>query len=107
VRNKTHLVTQGFSLVEGLDIGKTFIPIARLEALGILLPFAASMGFKLYQLDVKSVFLNGVTQEEVFVRQPSSFENLKYHNRVYKLSKVLYGLKQVPREWYARLKLSC
>jgi hypothetical protein len=90
--------------VEGLDFRETFDPIARLEAIRILLAFAASKGFKLYQMDVKSAFLNGVIQEEVFVRQPLGFENLKYPNRVYKLSKALYGLKQVPRAWYARLK---
>jgi hypothetical protein len=56
-------------------------------------------------MDVKSVFLNGVIQEEVFVRQPPGFENPKYPNRVYKLSKALYGLKQVSRAWYARLKI--
>jgi hypothetical protein len=58
-----------------------------------LLAFAASKGFKLYQMDVKSVFLNGVMQEEVYVRQPPYFESSKYPDRVYKLSKVLYGLK--------------
>jgi hypothetical protein len=62
------------------------------------------MGFKLFQMDVKSVFLNGVAQEEVFVKQPPGFENPKYHSRVYKLSKALYGLKQAPRAWYARFK---
>jgi hypothetical protein len=70
----------------------------------ILLPFATSKGFKLYQMDVKSAFLIGVIQDEVFVRQPPSFENPKYPNRVYKLSKALCGLKQAPRAWYARLK---
>jgi hypothetical protein len=60
----------------------------------ILLDFTISKGFKLYQMDVKSVFLNGVIHEEVFVRQPLGFENSKYPNRVYKLSKILYGLKQ-------------
>jgi hypothetical protein len=94
VRNKARLVAQGFSQVEGLDFGKTFAPIAHLEAIRILLALAASKGFKLYQMDVKSAFLNGVIQEEVFVRQPPGFENLKYPNRVYKLSKALYGLKQ-------------
>jgi hypothetical protein len=70
----------------------------------ILLPCAASKGFKLYQMDVKSAFLIGVLQDEVFVRQPPGFENPKYPNRVYKLSKALCGLKQAPRAWYARLK---
>jgi hypothetical protein len=60
VRNKTHLVAQGFSQVEGLDFGETFAPVARLEAIRILLAFAKYKGFKLYQMDVKSAFLNGV-----------------------------------------------
>jgi hypothetical protein len=97
MRNKARLVTQGYSQVEGLDFGETFAPVAHLEAIRILLPFAASKGFKLYQMDVKSVFLNGVTQEEVYVRQSPGFESPKYPDRVYKLSKALYGLKQAPR----------
>jgi hypothetical protein len=105
VRNKSRLVAQGYSQVEGLDFGETFAPVARLEAIRILLAFATSKGFKLYQMDVKSAFLNDVIQEEVHVRQPPGFENSKYPNRVYKLSKALYGLKQVPRVWYARLKM--
>jgi hypothetical protein len=91
--------------VDSLDFGKIFAPIARLEAIRILLAFVVSKGFKLYQMDMKNAFLNGVIQEEVFVRQlPARLENLKYLNRVYKLSKALYGLKQAPRTWYARLK---
>jgi hypothetical protein len=70
VRNKAHLVAQGFSQVEGLDFGETFAPVTHLEAIRILLAFAASKGFKLYQMDVKNAFLNGVIHEEVFVRQP-------------------------------------
>jgi hypothetical protein len=68
VRNKAHLVAKGFSQVEGLNFGETFAHVARLEAIRILLDFAAYKGFKLYQMDVKSAFLNGVIQEEVFVR---------------------------------------
>jgi hypothetical protein len=104
VRNKSRLFAQGFSQVEGLDFGKTFAPVAHLDAIMILLAFTASKRFKLYQMDVKSAFLNGVIQEEVFVRQPLGFENPKYPNRLYKLSKALYGLKQASRAWYARLK---
>jgi hypothetical protein len=104
VRNKARLVAQDFSQVEGLDFGETFAPIAHLEAVRILLAFFASKGFKLYQIDVKSDFLNSVIQEEVFVRQPPGFESPKYPNRVYKLSKALYGLKQASQIWYARLK---
>jgi hypothetical protein len=104
VRNKARLVAQGYNPVEGLDFGETFAPVACLEAIKILLAFATSKGFKLYQMDVKSAFLNGVIQEEVYVRQPPGFESPKYPDRVYKLSKALYGLKQAPRAWYARLK---
>jgi hypothetical protein len=90
--------------VEGLNFGETFAPVAHFKAIRILLPFAASKGFRLYQMDVKSSFLNGVIQEEVYVRHPSGFENPKYPHRVYKLSKALYGLKHASRAWYARLK---
>jgi hypothetical protein len=103
MRNKARLVAQGFSQVEGLDFGETFAPVARPEPIRILLAFAASKGFKLYQIDVKSAFLNGVIQEEVFVRQPQ-VSRPKYPNRMYKLSKALYGLKQALWAWYARLK---
>jgi hypothetical protein len=68
VRNKARLVAQGFSHVEGIDFGGTFAPVARLEAIRILLAFAASKGFKLYQMNVGSAFLNGIIQDEVFVR---------------------------------------
>jgi hypothetical protein len=97
VRNKSRLVAQGYSQVEGLDFRETFAPVARLETIRILLAFAASKGFKLYQMDMKSAFLNDVIQEEVYVRQPPGFESPKYPDRVYKLSKALYGLKQAPR----------
>jgi hypothetical protein len=90
--------------VEGLEFGETFVPVAHLEAIRILLAFAAYKGFKLYQMDVKSVFLNGVIQEEVYIRQPLGFENPKYPNRVYKLSKALYEIKQMSWVWYGRFK---
>jgi hypothetical protein len=70
VRKKDHLVAQGYSQVEGLDFGETFAPITHLEVIRILLAFATSKGFKLYQMDVKSAFLNVVIQEEIYVRQP-------------------------------------
>jgi hypothetical protein len=103
VRNKARLVAQGFSKVEGLDFGETFALVARLEAIRILFASVASKEFILYQMDVKSAFLNSVIHEEVFVRQPPGFENPKYPNRVYKLSKALYGLKQALWAWYTRL----
>ena len=97
VRNKARLVAQGYRQVEGQDFDETFAPVARLEAIRILLAFATSKGFKLYQMDVKSAFLNGYIEEAVYVRQPPGFENPKYPDRVYKLSKALYRLKQAPR----------
>ena len=90
--------------MKGLDYGKTFALVAYLETIQIMLAFAASKGFKLYQMDIKSAFLNGFIDEEVYVKQPPGFEDPKHPNRVYKLSKALYGLKQAPRAWYARLK---
>jgi hypothetical protein len=105
VRNKTCLVAQGFSQVEGLDFWETFAHVTHLEAIRIMLAFAVSKEFKLYQMNVKNDFLNGVIQEEVYVRQPSYFENIKYPYRVYKLLKTLYELKQAPRVWYVRLKM--
>ncbi|WVZ89341.1 hypothetical protein U9M48_035762 [Paspalum notatum var. saurae] len=104
VRNKARLVAQGFCQKEGIDYEETFAPVARLEAIRILLAFAASKGFKLQQMDVKSTFLNRFIEEEVYVRQPPSFESARFPDRVYKLRKAFYGLKQAPRAWYARLK---
>jgi hypothetical protein len=104
VRNKARLVAQGYSQVEGLDFGETFAPITHLGAIRILLAFTASKWFKLYQMYVRSAFLNCVIQEEVYVRQLLGFKIFKYPDRVYKLSKALYGLKQASQAWYARLK---
>ncbi|WVZ53867.1 hypothetical protein U9M48_004755 [Paspalum notatum var. saurae] len=104
VRNKARLVAQGFCQKEGIDYEETFAPVAHLEAISILLAFAASKGFKLQQMDVKSAFLNGFIEEEVYVRQPPGFESARFPDQVYKLRKALYGLKQAPRAWYARLK---
>jgi hypothetical protein len=97
VRNKAHLVAQGYSQVEGLDFWETFAPVDHLEVIRILLAFVVSKRFKLYQMDVKNDFLNGVIQEEVHVRQPPGFDSPKYPDRVYNLSKALYELKQASR----------
>jgi hypothetical protein len=103
-RNKARLVAKGYSQVEDLDFGETYAPIARLESIRILLDYATYHGFKLYQMDVKSAFLNGPIKEEVYVEQPPGFEDSEYPNHVYKLSKALYGLKQAPRAWYECLR---
>ena len=83
---------------------ETYAPVARLEAIRILLAYACAHNIKLYQMDVKSVFLNGYINEEVYVEQPPGFEDNKKPNHVYKLKKALYGLKQAPRAWYERLR---
>jgi hypothetical protein len=103
-RNKAQLVAKGYSQVEGLDFDETYAPVARLESIRILRAYATYHGFKLYQMDMKSAFLNGLIKEEVYVEQPPGFEGSEYHNHVYKLSKALYGLKQAPRAWYECLR---
>jgi hypothetical protein len=92
-RNKARLVAQGFTQIEGLDFGETYAPVARLEAIRTLLAYAAHDDFKLYQMDVKSAFLNGPQSELVYVEQPPSFEDPKHPDYVYKLHKMLYVLK--------------
>jgi len=101
--NNARLVAQGYSQQEGIDYTETFAPVARLEAIRLLLSNAVNHNITLYQMDVKSAFFNGVIFEEVFVKQPPGFEDLKHPNYVYKLKKSLYGLKQAPRAWYDRL----
>jgi hypothetical protein len=93
-RNKARLVAKGYTQVEGLDFDETYAPVARLESIRILLAHATCHHFKLYQMDVKSAFLNGPIKEEVYVEQPPGFKDSEYPSHVYKLSKALYGLKQ-------------
>jgi hypothetical protein len=104
VRNKARLVAQCYTQVEGLNFDETFAPIVRLEAIQILLTYAASHNIKLYRMNVKSVFLNDKINELVYVAQPPSFEDSKKPNHVYKLSKALYGLKQATHACYERLR---
>ncbi|GJY54873.1 retrovirus-related pol polyprotein from transposon TNT 1-94 [Tanacetum coccineum] len=100
IKNKARLVAQGYKQEEGIDYDETFAPVARLEAIRIFLSYAAYMGFKVYQMDVKSVFLNGKISEEVYVQQPPRFERSEFPNNVCKLDKALYGQKQAPKAWY-------
>jgi hypothetical protein len=103
VHNKARLVAKGFSQVEGLDFSETFAPVARLGAICMLLAYSSHHDSKLYQMDVKSAFLNGNINELVYVKQPPGFEDPRNLNHVYRLKKALYELKQAPRAWYERL----
>ncbi|GAA0160085.1 transmembrane signal receptor [Lithospermum erythrorhizon] len=105
VRNKARLVAQGYTQVEGIDFEETFAPVARMEAIRLLLALACLLKFKLYQMDVKTAFLNDIFPEEVYVEQPKGFEDFTKGDQVYKLKKALYGLKQAPRAWYERLTI--
>ena len=89
-------MAQGYTQIEGLDFGETYALVARLEAIRIFLAYACAHNIKLYQMDVKSAFLNGYINE-VYVEQPLGFENDKKPDHVYKLKKALYGLKKAPR----------
>nr|GFC42730.1 retrovirus-related Pol polyprotein from transposon TNT 1-94 [Tanacetum cinerariifolium] len=100
INKKSRLVAQGFREEEGIDYDETFAPVARLEATRIVLAYATYMGFIVYQMYVKSAFLNGIISEEVFIQQPPRFESSEFPNHVCKLDKALYGLKQAPKGWY-------
>ncbi|CAM8917439.1 unnamed protein product [Rhodiola kirilowii] len=102
-RNKARLVAQGYTYLEGIDFDETFAPVARLEAIRLLLALACHLKFWLFQMDVKSVFLNGFLNEEVYVAQLKGFEDPHHPASMYRLKKALYGLKQAPRAWYERL----
>jgi len=86
-------VAKGYNKEEGIDYGETFALVARVEAVRLLLTFACMSGFTLFQMDVKSAFLNGI----IYVEQPPGFDDHQHPNHVYKLKKALYGLKQAPR----------
>ncbi|GJU61250.1 putative ribonuclease H-like domain-containing protein [Tanacetum coccineum] len=103
VRNKSRLVAQGHRQEEGIDYDEVFALVARIEAIRIFLAFASYMGFIVYQMDVKSAFMYGKIDEEVYVSQPPGFIDPKYPKKVYKVVKALYGLHQAPRAWYATL----
>ncbi|GJS03539.1 retrovirus-related pol polyprotein from transposon TNT 1-94 [Tanacetum coccineum] len=103
LKNKARLVARGYRQEEGIDFEESFAPVARLEAIRIFLAFAAHMNMVIYQMDVKTAFLNGNLREEVYVSQPDGFVDPDKPNHVYKLKKALYGLKQAPRAWYDML----
>nr|GFB44115.1 retrovirus-related Pol polyprotein from transposon TNT 1-94 [Tanacetum cinerariifolium] len=100
IQNKARLVAVGYSQQEGIDYDETFAPVARIEAIHLFLAYAAHKDFTVFQMDVKTSFLNGILKEKVYVGQPSGFVSKQYPNHVYALVKALYGLKQAPRAWY-------
>jgi hypothetical protein len=102
-RNKARLVCKGYAQVEGIDFGKTFSPVARMESVRLILAYASSKHIKFYQMDVKSTFLNGDLEEKVYMEQPYGFQVQEVEQYVYRLKKALYDLKQAPRAWYSRL----
>ncbi|GJR39274.1 retrovirus-related pol polyprotein from transposon TNT 1-94 [Tanacetum coccineum] len=105
LKNKARLVAKGYRQEEGIDFEESFAPVARIEAIRILIANAASKNMTIYQMDVKTAPLNGELKEEVYVCQPEGFVDPNYPTHVYRLNKALYGLKQAPRAWYDTLSL--
>ncbi|GKB34156.1 retrovirus-related pol polyprotein from transposon TNT 1-94 [Tanacetum coccineum] len=103
IRNKARLVAKGYAQEEGIDFEESFAPVLRLEAVRIFVAYAAHKSFPIYQMDVKTAFLNGPLKEEVYVAQPEGFVDPDHPEKVYLLRKALYGLKQAPRAWYDEL----
>ncbi|GJV84663.1 retrovirus-related pol polyprotein from transposon TNT 1-94 [Tanacetum coccineum] len=103
LKNKARLVTQGFRKEEGINFKESFASVARIEAICIFVANAANKNMLIFQMDVKTAFLNGELKEEVFVSQPEGFVDQDNLSHVYKLKKALYGLKQAPRAWYDML----
>nr|GFA40211.1 retrovirus-related Pol polyprotein from transposon TNT 1-94 [Tanacetum cinerariifolium] len=103
IRNKARLVANGYAKEKGIDFEESFAPVARLEVVRIFVAYAAHKSFTIYQMDVKTAFLNGLLKEEVYVAQPEGFVDSDHPEKVYRLRKALYGLKQAPRAWYDEL----
>nr|GEY95727.1 retrovirus-related Pol polyprotein from transposon TNT 1-94 [Tanacetum cinerariifolium] len=100
IQNKARLVAVEYSQQEVINYDEKFAPVARIEAIHLFLAYAAHKDFTVFQMDVKTTFLNGILKEEVYVGQPSGFVSKQYPDHVYALDKALYGLKQAPRAWY-------
>ncbi|XP_023908012.1 uncharacterized protein LOC112019731 [Quercus suber] len=103
IYNKARLVAQGYPQVVGVDFDESFAPVAHMESIRVLLAPACHLKFKIYQMDVKTAFLNGFLKEDVYVAQPKGFIDPHFSDHVMYLKKGLYGLKQAPRAWYDRL----
>nr|GFB62966.1 retrovirus-related Pol polyprotein from transposon TNT 1-94 [Tanacetum cinerariifolium] len=100
IRNKTRLVAKGYAQEEGIDFEESFALVAHLEVIRIFIAYAAHKSFPIYQMDVKTTFLNGPLKAEVYVAQPKGFVDPDHLEKVYRLRKALYGLKQALRAWY-------
>jgi hypothetical protein len=100
---KARFVARGFSQKEGIDYEETFTPVARYTSIKTIISLAAKMTWKLHQMDVKTSFLNGVIEEEVYIEQPQGFEVEDRKSHVCRLKKALYGLNQAPRAWYGHI----
>ena len=100
---KARLVARGFLQRQGLDYNEVFAPVARMETIRLIIAIASWKSWKMFQLDVKSAFLNGELEEEVYVSQPPGFEIKGKEDYVYRLRKALYGLKQAPRAWNKKI----
>ncbi|GKC43036.1 putative ribonuclease H-like domain-containing protein, partial [Tanacetum coccineum] len=103
IKNKVRLVAQGYTQEERIDYDEVFAPVARIEAIRLFLAYDSFKDFVVYQMDVKSIFLYGKIEKEVYVCQPPGFEDPDFPDRVYKVEKALYGLHQAPRAWYETL----
>nr|GFA63567.1 retrovirus-related Pol polyprotein from transposon TNT 1-94 [Tanacetum cinerariifolium] len=103
IRNKSRLVAKGYVQKEGVDFEESFAPVARLEVVRLFIAYAAHKSFTVYQMDVKTAFLYGPLKEEVYVNQPDGFVDPYHLDKVYRLKKALYRLKQAPRAWYNEL----
>ncbi|GAU50842.1 hypothetical protein TSUD_232190 [Trifolium subterraneum] len=103
VKHKARLVARGFLQQQGIDYNEVYAPVARMETIRLVIAIASSMNWSLSHMDVKSAFLNGPLEEEVYVSQPPGFEVDAQKDKVYKLQKALYGLKQAPRAWNKRI----
>ena len=95
-KHKARFVAWRFSQVEGIDYDETFAPVARYTSIRTIMAIVANMGWRIHQLDVKTAFLNGILEEEVYIEQPQGFELYGRDSHVCRLRKALYGLKQAP-----------
>lgn len=103
IKHKAWLMAKGYVKKQGIDFEEVFAPVTRLETVRLLLALAAKNEWEVHHLDVKSAFLNGDLEETVFVKQPEGFVKENEEHKVYQLIKALYGLRQAPRAWYAKL----